>query len=262
VPNALDATIPEARKILMLGDTGSGKTAGLLTLKGKKFIYLCDPNALLTLKGHDVDYEEYLPDKLSLKLTSLKKGKGDQVMSTHGAEVYRAWEDDFETKIQDGFFDDYDIIGIDSYTTLADMVMDGVLAINGRGGQWPQQDDYGPQMLALTNITRTFTALGKTIYFTGHVELKQDDLTKKLIRTPLLTGRLKVKLPLLFSDIFFCQAESDVKGNVNYTIQTKPSRQNTLVRTTLKNAMANDDVTIDWTKPVEGQGLQAIFDRG
>lgn len=259
MPNAKDVKGEGTSKILVLGNTGSGKTAGFLTLPGKKFIYLFDPNALNTLQGYDVDYEEFLPDKLNLKLTSLQKGKGDVRQSTHGAEVYRAWEEDFETKVDEGFFDQYDVIGMDSYTTLADMIMDGVLAINGRGGQWPQQDDYGPQMIALTNITRTFTSLGKMVYFTGHVELKQDDLSKKIIQTPLLTGRLKVKLPILFSEILFAEAQTDTKGNVNYTIQTKPSRQNPLIRCTKKDLAAFEDVTIDFNKPLEGQGIGRLF---
>src|SRR3989304_5664694 len=148
MPNAARDVIERpGRKIFVLGSTGSGKTTQFLTLPGKKFMYLFDPNAILSIKGYDVDYEELLLDK---------------------------------------FFDSYENIAIDSGTTLSDAIMDGVLSINGRAGQWPQQDDYGPQMLALTNIIRTFTALDKNFYFTGHMELKQDDLTKRIFWTPLL----------------------------------------------------------------------------
>ena len=79
MPNARDAHETSAHKFFLLGDTGAGKTAQFLTLPGKKFIYLFDPNAILTLRGHDVDYEEYLPDRLNLSVKSLAKGAGGGV---------------------------------------------------------------------------------------------------------------------------------------------------------------------------------------
>ena len=266
MPNAKTDVIERpGRKILMFGSTGSGKTTQFLTLPGKKFMYLFDSNAILSIKGYDVDYEEFLPDRLSLALTSLKKDNKSVApaeVAKIAAETYKAWEKDFEDKLSKNFFDKYENISLDSFTTLADAVMDGVLSLNGRAGQWPQQDDYGPQMLALTNIIRTFTALDKNFYCTGHMEMKQDEVSQRIFQTPLMTGRLKTKLPLLFSEIFFLQAQpvnQPGKAAVQYMIQTKPDRLNPLIRCTMRGLEPFEDVTLDFNKPLEGQGLGKLF---
>ena len=59
---------------LLLGPTGSGKTSQILTLPGKTFCYLFDPSSLATLKGHDIEYELFLPKKVSTAAISLSKG--------------------------------------------------------------------------------------------------------------------------------------------------------------------------------------------
>lgn len=256
--NARNAHETATKKYLMLGDTGSGKTTQLLTLPGRKFAYLFDPNAILSLQGHDVEYEEFLPDRLNLSVRSLAKGKGDS--NTNFANTaYVEWETDFQSRVNDGFFDNFDVIALDSATTFLDMIMDRVLTINGRSGQWPQQDDYGPQMLIFMNVIRTLTSMGKTIYVTGHMETKQDALTNRILRTPMMTGRLKTKIPLLFSDIFICEVENDGRGNIQHKIMTAPDRMTTAVRTSIKGLMPYEDVTLDFSKPLEGQGLGAIL---
>lgn len=265
MPNAKDKIAGNKPKFLLLGKTGSGKTSQLLTLPGKKFTYCFDPNAIETLKGFDIDYEEFLPDSLSLKVTSLSKervGKLPANQRPHaeaGSDLYVRWETDFETRLKEGFFDSYDVIGMDSFTTLSDMVMDRVLALNGRAGQWPQMDDYGPQMLTLTSIVRTLMSMNKIIFFTGHVETIKDELTSRIMNQPVMTGRLKSKLPLLFSEILVCEAQTDTKGVVNYTVQTKPDRYNDSVRCTVRSANPKELVTIDWSKDPVGQGLARLY---
>lgn len=265
MPNARDSHSIAKHRILVLGDTGSGKTTQFLTLPGKKFAYLFDPNALLSIRGQDVDYEEFLPDQLSLAVKSLKTSGADRQAvgdKGHGAltsDLYLRWEQDFEKRLQEGFFEDYDVLALDSATTLLDMIMDRVLSINGRFGQWPNQDDYGPQMLTFTNICRSLTSMGKTVYMTGHLDMRQDDLTKRIFRSPMMTGRLKTKIPLLFSDVFVAEAETDQQGKVNYKLQTTPDRMTTNIRTSIKGLDPFENVTIDWTKPVEGQGLGGLL---
>jgi len=254
MPNATDAMKSAKHKFLMLGDTGGGKTTQFLTLPGKKFMYLFDPNAILSLRGHDVDYEEFLPDNLNLSIRSLSKDRGDK-LTNYASEVYNDWQKDFDKKLNDGFFDQYENIGFDSATTFLDLIMDRVLTINGRGGSWPQQDDYGPQMVGFTGVVRTLASLNKTLYMTGHLETKQDDLTKRILRSPMMTGRLKTKIPLLFSDILICDAENDGQGKINYRLNTVPDRMTPTIRCSFKGLKAFENVTLDFSKPLVGQGL-------
>lgn len=258
MPNARDAHATSKHKFLLLGDTGSGKTSQFLTLPGRKFIYLFDPNAILSLKGNDLEYEEWLPDRLNLSVKSLKKGVGDNT-TAYKNDLYQEWEADFDVKMREGFFDQFDTIGMDSATTLLDLIMDRVLTLNGRAGSWPQQDDYGPQMLIFTNICRTLMSMDKTIFMTGHLETKQDQLTQRILRTPMMTGRLRTKIPLLFSDIYITEAENDGRGNIVHKLQTVPDRMTTSVRNSIKGLEPFEDVTIDWTKPLETQGLGSLL---
>lgn len=255
--NAKDAVQTSARKFLLLGDTGGGKTTQILTFPGKKFCYLFDPNAILSLQGHDLEYEEFLPDRLNLSVKSLTKDKGDKTTSFQNS-LYVEWEKDFNDRIKGGFFNNIDLIAFDSATTLLDLIMDRVLTVNGRAGSWPQQDDYGPQMLAFQNVCRQLTALGKTVVMTGHLETRQDELTKRIFRTPMMTGRLKTKVPLLFSDIYICEANNDGRGKVTHTIQVVPDRMTTTVRSSIKGLNPAEDVTIDWKKDPVGQGIGGL----
>lgn len=259
--NAKDAHATAKHKILLLGDTGGGKTTQLLTLPGKKFVYLFDANAVLSLKGHDVEYEEFLPDQLNFSVKSLSKDKGGDRTTNHQSNVYVEWERDFNDRVKSGFFDGFDVIGLDSATTFLDLIMDRVLTINGRAGQWPQQDDYGPQMTSFTNVCRTLMSLDKTIFMTGHLETKQDETTKRIIRGPMMTGRLKTKIPLLFSDILICDAENDGRGASKHRIQTVPDRLTTTVRCSIKGLKPFEDVTIDFTKPLGDQGIGGLLKR-
>lgn len=256
--NAKDARQTSGRKFLLLGDTGGGKTTQILTFPGKKFCYLFDPNAILSLQGHDVEYEEFLPDRLNLSVKSLSKDKGGDKTTSYQNSLYVAWEKDFNDRIKGGFFDNIDLIAFDSATTLLDLIMDRVLTINGRAGSWPQQDDYGPQMLAFQNVCRQLTALGKLVVMTGHLETKQDELTKRIFRGPMMTGRLRTKVPLLFSDIFVCEASNDGRGVTKHLIQTVPDRTTSTIRTTIKGLNPHEDVTIDWTKSPIGQGIGGL----
>ncbi len=267
MPNASNIESPHTWLIFALGYTGAGKTTNFLTMPGRKFAYLFDPNAIRTMRGHDVDYEEFLPDVQGFAVKSLKKEKqsgrykGDRPTTAKGSEVYRHWEEHYEAALASGFFDQYDCILFDSATTFLDIIMDRVLTINGRPGQWPNQDDYGPQMNTFMNVVRSAMSLGKNIYFTGHVEVSKDEITSRVFQTPVLTGKLKAKIPLLFSEILFFEAASDAKGQVDYIIQTKPDRLMPLIRTTLRGLDYKENVNIDFKRPIEGQGLYGLIQK-
>jgi hypothetical protein len=256
MPNARDAHAIAHHRFLTLGLTGSGKTAQFATLPGRKFMYIFDANALPTLRGRDIEYEIFLPSDLNLDVHSLSKDKsGAKIMSQRKSEVYTDWERDFSSRD----FSKYETIGFDSITTFLDLIMDYVLTINGRPGQWPNQDDYGPQMVTFTNVMRSLNSLGKILYCTGHIEYIQDDLSKKIFWVPIMTGRLKGKIPLLFSDILGTSHEVDKETQSTYMLQTKPIRDVPNIRCSIRGLEMYENVTIDYDQPVEGQGLGGIL---
>ena len=89
--------------------------------------------------------------------------------------------------------------------------------------------------------------------------MKQDELTKRIFRKPMMTGRLTTKIPLLFSDIFIAGADNDGSGKVNYKIQTVPDRMTTCVRTAIKGLEPFEEVTVDFSQEVVGQGIGGIL---
>lgn len=247
-------------KFFLIGETGSGKTAQFLTLPGRKFIYVFDPSALNTLQGHDLEYESYCPDLLPLGAQSLTKGKSEGTKTGAAKEptTYLEWEKDVESKLASGYFNQFDVIGFDSFTTFSDILMDRILWLNGRPGQQPQQDDWAAQMISIRNVVRTLTSLDKTLFFTGHVDLKQDEQTKRMVNQLLLTGQLRARLPLLFSEIYFCECRSS-QSEIKYVIQTRPDRLNPKIRSTIRGLDMYHDVTIgDWSKP-EDYGLGKVL---
>lgn len=259
MPNALQASLTTQHRILVLGDTGSGKTSQILTLPGKKFVYCFDQNSLLSLRGYDVDYEEIMPDIVTAAVSSLSKNKPGDKRGTVSSDAFQVWESNFDERLKDGFFDSFDWICLDSCTTLLDLIMDRVLSINGMFGQWPTQDSYGPQMIAFQNICRTITGLGKGVYVTGHLDTKQDQLTQKISRQPMMTGRLVAKIPLLFSDVYYADSEMDADGKVTYRIQTVPNGINRTIRNSIRGLEPYEDVTIDFKQDPIGQGLGGLI---
>ena len=257
MPNAVDAKT-ESMRIFLVGDTGNGKTTQFLTLPGKKYLYIFDPNALRSVKGHDVDYDLFLPTSIPAGISSLKKSKeGDARAAT--SSVYEQFETEFDQRIKSGFFDPYEWIGFDSATTLLDLMMDRVLSINGRLGQWPHEDDWGPQMIGFMNLCRTVTAMKKNLFMTGHMQDKTNRKTGVTRRQPMLTGSLVQRIPLLFSEVLGADVDTDANGKSVYRLHTVPDHEFTVIRTSMKGLEPVETVTIDWTKPVVGQGLGGII---
>lgn len=259
MPNTRDVDARSPKKILLLGDTGNGKTTQFLTLPGKKYAYLFDPNAKLSLRGYDVDYDEYLPTTVNMAIKPLAKDKPGDKPTAAKSTVYQDFEQQFNERIESGFFDQYDWICFDSATTLLDLMMDRVLTINGRFGQWPNQDDYGPQMIAFINLCRNITAMDKGLFVTGHLELKQDEKTKKISNRPMMTGRLVAKVPLLFSEVLVADVDLDDKGKASYRLQTVGSSLTPIIRTSIKGLEPFENVAINFENDPVGQGLGGIL---
>ena len=252
----------ERMRILAIGPAGSGKTTQLRTLPGKKLLFCFEDNALNSLQGDpDIDYQLYLPDVVEIAPRSLSSKQNVRSTPATGEKpnAFDNFVRDFNSLLQDNqkaTFGKYDVIAIDSLTSLSKAVMDSVLWLNNRMGQQPALDDWAAQLNTIENTIRKITSLPKMVYITAHDSLMQDELTKKIVNELVLTGQLKTRIPMLFSDILKFQCEDE-----KFSMLTQPDRYNVKVRRSLPDLDAVVDVTIkDLSKP-QDFGLGKLMSR-
>ena len=77
----------------------------------------------------------------------------------------------------------------------------------------------------------------------------------------VLTGRLRIRVPLLFSDILRCYTDSR-GGHTSYYLGTVGDPRRSFIRCSIRGLPAELDVTIDPDKEEQEQGLiQLVSDR-
>lgn len=265
MPNARDYK-GDRKKLLIYGPTGSGKTEGILTFPGKKFVYVLDPAGLETLAGHDVEYELFTPKehtKLKKNTIITAGGKTKGITSFRpDPDLYAAFEDDLDKRLTDDFFSEYDLVAIDSITMLLEMVMAHIMNAQGKIGQPPELQDYFLRSDGLANLIKALVSKDLIVYITAHSEVLQDEVTRRIEEQIALPAKLKRLLPIQFSDVIFTYTETDSKGRPNWFGQFFPDRRHPNVRTSLKNVKQVENITVDHKKPIEGQGLYGVFSRG
>lgn len=262
MPNAKDAHGIAHHNVMLIGPGGSGKTCQVHTLPGRGFAYFFDPNALATIEGLDLEYEIFSPDLLDINVKPLSsKATPDNIIEVGEPTAYIKWEADFEERYYDGFFDAFDFIWLDSFTTFADAVMDRVQFLNKRAGKHPEFADWTAQMVTVHNVVRTIASMNKLLITVCHDEYQKDERTGRVFYQPVLTGKLRTRIPLLFSNIFRTEAESTSEGT-NFLFHTASDSLHQYVRTSKRVKEVVDpemDVTIeDFSEPTR-YGLGAIL---
>tara|TARA_X000001388_G_scaffold520_1_gene805 strand:+ start:5199 stop:6017 length:819 start_codon:yes stop_codon:yes gene_type:complete len=248
---------------LLVGPAGSGKTMQLKTIPGKKLVFAFEQNSINTLAGDpDISYKLYLPDDVEIATRSLssKANQSGRVAPDQGVapNAYEDFRKDFNEVISSKQILDFDVVAIDSLTSMSKAIMDRILYINNRMGCQPQQDDWSAQIVNVENVVRKLTSLPILLYATAHDELKRDDMTGKQVMDLVLTGQLKTRVPMLFSDIYKCMSRS-TEAEDRFVLVTRPDEQNMRIRRSFENVDYYVDATIkDMSKPHK-YGLGSIL---
>ena len=258
----------EHEKIWIAGPPGSGKSMLASTFPGKSLVWAFGSAQNAAYRGvPNISVQTYEIDIMDMTVYSLSKDKkAQQVNKPEKPSAYRTFGKDFIEAWNDNAYDNYQNVIFDPTTMLAEMIMDEVLQTNSRYGKVPQQDDWMPQMNTLTKVFRSAISLPMNIIFLLHDEYIQDADSKKMVNLPLLTGKLKSKLPGLFNHLLHCHTEQGRPAGVTggkletrFYIQTKPNRQNPNVRTSFKDLDDVVDVTIENFSRRPNYGLGKIL---
>lgn len=263
MPNAKDISSDIGQNILIIGNTGSGKTSQIWTLPGKRFVYVFDPNALASLRGCDCDYEVFLPDTLELDATLKGFNKGARSDTIAGSRreptTYVRWVEDLNERVENGFFEDYAWLCFDSLTFLQKAVMDRQLYINNRYGKVEELADYRVVGSKLSDVFRSITALEINCYYTGHLREFQDEKTKKITTELMLPGQAKALIPIAMTNIWLAKSASEGK-TLKYVIQTHAERRGLqCIRSSVRGLEHEHDVTIKDFNRAGDYGIGAIL---
>ncbi len=206
---------------LIYGPTGSGKTRLLKTARRPIYAYIFDPQGEKTIRD-EINEGWIIADT---------RFQSDDIRSPH---LYKDWEKDYREKKAAGFFDIFGTTAFDSITTWASLVMNRVIKDSGRqpGAQIkyeghmiesygvPFQQDYMPQMAIIEHMVKDIMGLPCDVIFTAHPDIEKDEVSGKMFAGPMVTGKLKARLPLLFTEIY-CATVKESSSGVTYSLLTR-----------------------------------------
>lgn len=202
--------------ILLLGESGSGKTFLMRTAPGITHIDSFDP-------GGSKGLREFI-DKGTVMVDARWESE-----NPWEPKQFVAWEKEMERRIKIGYFDHIDNYMLDSSTTWSQAIMHQILKLAGIPGKAPRfTHDYGPQKVAIGNWIKRIIGLPCNVIITGHLETKQDATTGKVTKRFMTTGQGSVVIPLLFDEIWVMSPKSTSKGTT-YRVLTQ-STGNDLAR--------------------------------
>ena len=213
----LEDSSQDSFNLLLLGESGTGKTSIAATCRGPVLIDSFDPGGTKGLapeikSGHiiaDTRWEREDPKNPT---------------------AFRAWETEFDRRLKLGFFNHLGTYILDSSTTWAAAIMNGILKKAGIAGEAPRfTKDYGPQKIIIRNLLQKMLNLPCDFILTGHLEAMKDEVTGKVSNRFLTTGKGVVTIPLLFDESYVMTTKETASG-VTYRLLT--ARTGTYVAST------------------------------
>lgn len=200
------------------GPIKTGKTSLLRTCPKPVFVHSFDPNGTIVLRDM-IEKGEILVDTRFEKEDPFKPA------------TCRLWEDEFNYLYRKDFFKHVGTFAIDSMTTWAQTVMyevirRAVLSPKGKkagrqNGEAPQENDWLPQMAFIENYMRKFLSLPCHCILLGHSDQPKDrEGNAKGDLGIMITGKLRERVPALFSEIYYLKIK-DYKKETRELL-TKP----------------------------------------
>jgi len=205
-----ESTTQKHAAFLVYGGSGVGKTRLLKTCRKPIHIDSFDPRGTLTVRDEI---------KAGWILADTRFELEDPFKPT----VFELWDKEYERRQRDGYFANIGTYAIDSATMWSSAAMNQVLKTTkggSRAGTQPFQQDYLPAMYMIENAIKDFLSLPCDIVLIAHENELKDDVTGKLYVTPLFTGKLQQRVPLLFDELYHMETTRTSAG-IKYSMLTQ-----------------------------------------
>lgn len=190
-------------RALIYGVTGSGKTYSLRTARRPIHVDSFDPNGTQSID--DCIFTPQNPKGFILADTRF------EVENPSKPTAYKLWESELKRRFASGYFNNMGTYATD-LTSLSAAIMNDVLLKAGRPGGTPQQNDWLPQMTIIENAMRFVLSFPCDVIVLAHVNVIKDDVVGKLSYSPLITGKLVIRVPLMFSEVYVALTRETAKG--------------------------------------------------
>lgn len=186
-------------RAIVYGGSGSGKTFSLRTARLPLYVHSFDPGG----------------SKVLADLVRTGKAIVDTSFENENPKEpsrFQKWMESVERMNQAGVFKAIGTYVVDSATTWGQCALYQVLKSVGREGTVPQQNDWYPQMNLLEMGIRAMITLPCDVILLAHDTSDKDEISGRITRAPLFTGKLSTRLPILFDEIYYASGQQSAKG--------------------------------------------------
>jgi hypothetical protein len=183
---------PDIRKLLLIGQEGSGKTHFIGTMPKPIYIFSFD-KGYLTLAGEPgitvgvcMDENRYAPHAYAdfkRRFDELKKG------------VEYTWPDGRKEK--------YKTVAIDSLSFLSTFMFDHEQRVNNNVDKPGGFGVYGSVRSKMQDVVNQAVMLAEYVVCTALVEASKDDLTGEIFYVPSIVGSIKNEIGAWFDAVFY-----------------------------------------------------------
>ena len=232
-------------KVLLVGDSGTGKSTGATTLPGKKL--------LIDLDGRS----ESLAGFPNLDIIKIVEKAPNNPRAWLDLE---ALKEEIWSAIKTNKFG-YDSLIVDGISAMCKISMNWSLLLTGSDnklmnrspGGGPAQPHYMPAMFRIDRVINSLLALPIHILFTAHVELFEDEHLKTLTYYPKITGKMRTEVANWFNESYLTKTLKGGGGNTKYIWLTQSTGDRVPFIKSSLNQLGKY-----WTDPIEVDFDQSI----
>jgi hypothetical protein len=211
-----------AIKMLLLGHSGAGKTGVTGSLaKSHRLFYFDFDNGTKILRDPQIVKPEwrkniYIKHFYDKTVFVMGKAEPEGTAFDKFNKTLADWKEDDGTSLGNIYsWGINDVIILDSFSFLANIVQNNVLKFAGRAGGKPQIQDIGAIQDALENVLETLynPAVKCNVIVTAHLTRQADDLSGGLQKLMIATigKKLGPKIPRYFNNMLLCEQKSENK---------------------------------------------------